>query len=122
MRPPVKLRDVRLARLPVKLRAARLGVETERNLVLSTWLRSECDAPVGRWLGSRYYQVREPYLKETVIPRSTITIAHLPGSDDAIVGWMASEHGVPLMLFVKMKFDEAKLDVETQLLAALEAA
>ena len=106
-------------RLDVLLRAYRPHVESERNLVLSMWLRADCHQAVGERLGPAYYQRCEPWLRERVLPRSTIIVATLPQDTDAIVGWLASEAGVPLALLVKHGYADVRADVERQLLATL---
>jgi hypothetical protein len=75
---------------------------------------------VGEWLGQRYYQQREPYLKNVVIPRVHIVVAVDPETD-AILGWMASEAGVPLFVYTKARWAEWKQDIEGPLLATLES-
>ena len=106
-------------RLDVTVRHFRPHVESERNLVLSTWLRSESGSERGKLLGPAYYSTCEPWLRETVIPRSRIYVAALPADDDAIVGWLATERGAPLALVVKHAYSSVREHVETQLLNAM---
>ena len=106
-------------KLRVETRKLRPYVESERNYVLSSWLREECHAPVGEWMGTHYYQRREPYLRELVLPRCDVVVAVLPENDDVILGWVAAERGVPLGLTTKRKFSDARGDIERALLDSI---
>ena len=97
--------------------------ETDRNYVLSTWLRSYAETYEARLFfdgptRGQFFDVYQPVVKG-LLDRGTVTVACLPENEDVVVGWICTEGETVLYLVVKPKF--RGVGVAGKLLAGMEA-
>lgn len=77
---------------------------TERNFVVSSWLRSYARAEEFRHVAlDVYFAIYQP-LVQSMLARSTVAIAHTPELPGSILGWMAVEDDVLHYALVKHRF------------------
>lgn len=82
--------------------AIRPAVESDRNHILATWLRTGVGGsgvPSVIW-----YREHERLLREVVLPRAAVRVAALEAEPAVIAGWVADEPGVLHYVHVKPRF------------------
>lgn len=88
--------------LDLRWREWRRDDETERNYVLSSWLRSYAECPEFRSLArSVYFEIYTPVV-ERLLARSTVVVAWTPDLPETVIGWMAIE-GDDVLHYVLVK-------------------
>lgn len=77
--------------LPLEWRPFRADDETERNYVLSSWLRSYAESSEFRHLARGvFFAIYEPIVK-AILARSTVAIAFTPELPNTVVGFLVTE-------------------------------
>lgn len=98
--------------------ATRAFRPTDRNLVLSSYVRSYELSPFAKLVGHFRFMAHQPDIRDALVGRSTLMMAHLPEEEDAVVGWAMWERpGLLHYVFVKPAFRRA--GVARRLLAGL---
>jgi len=91
--------------------------------VLSSWLKSAAEEGgiASAFTRKVFYAEHERLLRESVLPRSRVTVASSPDAPDAIRGWVCfepSEHGT-MLHYVYTRYDWRRMGVASHLLDSI---
>lgn len=93
-----------MSELPITIREMREG---DRNLVFSSWLKSNATSATARVAGHTAYYSGQHALIERLMQAGTVRVVCSQASPDTIVGWASMEPGVVHYVWVREEFRRA---------------
>ena len=80
------------------------GKDEDLAFVRRAWVESHHRSDEARYLGPRYYATLKARVRRILAsPSTTVRVAHVPGNEDAILGWSVSRG--PLLHYVYVRGD-----------------